>query len=277
MDVFRTIALLLILALYPFSFAVAQDVSLETVLTKWGEAARNVHTLEAEVTRWHYDHAFDEVTIQRGRFCFKKPNHGRYELDAANKSDTDKITISGRPHRFTKADPILLVWTGGRTLLIEPRKKSYFAWTNNELREARTHIRELHANANANAFQRFFGMLASWPVWCASPPEFLPLLVTRDPTEFKDRFELAVAQEDYVSITAVPKRPEDKARFRKIIVLVDARTNLPFASQLLDPSGHTETVHLFENIRLNQHPDDHDALLDLRLDGFRQINKDDDN
>ena len=272
MDLFRATALLLVFVVYPFGFAVAQDASLETVLTTWGEAARKVDTIEADMTRWRYNHVMRNVTIQRGRFYLKAPNQGRYELDATEQFDATSVSSSGRPYHVASAFSELLVWSADRTFLIEPERKSYSAWRNSELSQARTRFNELPENTNA--LQRFFQelfLLAALSV--ANPEELLPLLVTHDPTKLKDRFELTVTQGDNVSITAVPKRPEDQVRFERITVLMDPKTNLPFASRILDPSGHTETVHLLKNIRLNQHAGD--ALLKPRLDGLRQLNEGD--
>ena len=57
--------------------------TVDSVLAKWEEASQKCKTLDAKLTVWRYDDVFDrdhQPTITQGRFYYKAPNLGRYEI-----------------------------------------------------------------------------------------------------------------------------------------------------------------------------------------------------
>jgi TIGR03009 family protein len=233
--------------------------SVDSVLAKWEEASQKCRSLDAKLTVYHYDSVFggDRATITQGRFYFEAPNLGRYEI---------RETAKGARNDWSGLSEAI-IWTGKETLWIEggARRCTRFspAAMHSLLSQAQSKDQDWWSRALS-------GFLCQVARRFQEPQQLLPLAVGIRAAEVREHFEVTIERSgEEIVLKAVPKQPLDKTAYREIDVILNAKTYMTYATQMISPNGNERTVHVFDDQKVNQRPSDRDPLLNPDLSGLR--------
>jgi hypothetical protein len=85
----------------------------------------------------------------------------------------------------------------------------------------------------------------------------LPFLFGMPPEDAKRRFEMSLMRPidpkaGKASLHILPRLPQDAASWASADVILDLKTFLPIAVQLVDPAGTKITVYSFSNLKVNE-------------------------
>src|SRR5690606_36713231 len=102
------------------------------------------------------------------------------------------------------------------------------------------------------------------------PQDVLPLLFEIKADEISKRYRLSLLDrsEHVIRLAAVPRRPEELARYGRIEVELDAQTYRPIATRLVDSQGGGEMVYFLRDIVVNRPPAAGDEPLRPQLAGY---------
>ena len=97
-----------------------------------------------------------------------------------------------------------------------------------------------------------------------------PFLLGIPAEQFKERFKVKLLKESVneVRLELVPRRKKEFDCYEKAVLILDRRTWLTQALKLDDPTG-AETVHIFQNIKVNSAAGD--DLSKVNLEGYRPV------
>ena len=99
----------------------------------------------------------------------------------------------------------------------------------------------------------------------------LPVIVGA--TEMRNQLDVSITESGVeIVLKAVPKRQADKACFRQIDVILDAKTYITIATQVVSPNGREWIVHVLSDSKVNRRPRDRDQLVSPNLSGLRVSN-----
>ena len=73
-------------------------------------------------------------------------------------------------------------------------------------------------------------------------------------------------------LKAIPKTSSGRARYREIDVILNRKTSMTHAIQLVMPDSQERIVFILDEQMVNQRPSDRDRLLNPDLSGFRVRN-----
>jgi hypothetical protein len=245
------------------------DPTVESVLARWEEASHKCRTLDAKVTVFHYDDVFgqgDRPTITQGRFYYETPNIGRYETSAGGK---------GTPNDWLRVSEAI-VWQGDKTLLINGPERTCWRFSPARLvQAAKTQTAAVTAdNAPSGFFAALGRALAQLQHALSGPREFLPLVIDIHADEVRERFHLTLEHGgEEILLKAVPNPSLGHACYREIGVILNAKTYLTHAIQVVLPGGKERVVYVLDDQKVNQTPDDRDQLLNPNLFGFRLVDE----
>ncbi|MGA2257827.1 MAG: hypothetical protein ABSG53_24455 [Thermoguttaceae bacterium] len=231
------------------------DPTVDSVLAKWEEASQKCKTLDAKLTVWRYDQVFDrdhQPTITQGRFYYEAPNLGRYETRktakaAANdwSSVSEAIIWNGKEMLWIEGDTRhcrRFSTAKLQSLLSEPEKNDFGWW-------------RVFARAFARRFQ--------------GPKQFQPLLIGIPASEVRERFYVTITERGGVLyLRALPKRSVDAADYSRIDVILNAKTYMTVATEIISPSGRERMVVQLNDPQVNRRPSDRDQLLAPDLSGL---------
>ena len=97
----------------------------------------------------------------------------------------------------------------------------------------------------------------------------MPLVVEIDATSIQERYSLALERRsDGYLVLATPKNADAEMLYDHVWVVVDARTYLTKAVQVLNKDRRTRTVYVFDETTVNVVPEDRDDLIEPELSGF---------
>ncbi|MGD0897391.1 MAG: hypothetical protein ABR915_06110 [Thermoguttaceae bacterium] len=233
--------------------------SVESVLAKWEEASQKCKSLDAKLTVYHYDSVFggDRATITQGRFYYEAPNLGRYEI---------RETAKGATRDWSGLSEAV-IWTGKETLCIDGRARHCTRFPAAAMHPPLTQAGSKDEDWLSRVLS---GLLCQVVRRLQGPQQALPLVLGIRAAEVRERFEVTVERSgEEIVLKAVPKQPLDKAAYREIDVILNAKTHMTCATQMILPSGRERTVHVFDDQMVNQRPSDRDRLLNPDLFGLR--------
>ena len=219
----------------------------ELLLAKWEEASSKTREFDVTFTRLDTDENFNvNERSQSGRFYWKAPNEGFYEIDSL----------------------WLVIWNADGFCLVDPLKKNYSRWSTADMEQGREALAEVENLSGWQSFWGFFGKLALAPLYFADADSVMPLCTKIDAQAIKERFDLEWRVDDGRSFVAArPKVATDTRQFQQIDVLLAADTYEVLAHRVCRVSGE-RVVHIFEGAKLNKTPADRDAKMNPNLHGF---------
>jgi hypothetical protein len=260
----RTIHILLVLGLGALWFRCAlcaagePDADIESVLAKWEEASQKCHSLDAKLTVFRYDvFGGEQPTITQGRFYYEASHVGRYEM-----GENAKGAVSGRSY-----PPETIVWKGKETLWIEGSTRTCKRFSAERLQSV---LSQTESTSEGGRWSFFTGFLRQLARRLQGSEQFLPLVVEIRAGEVRERFDVTIERRGgEIVLKAVPKQPMDKAQYREIDVILNAKTYLTYATQTVSPNGKDRTVCVLDDQKVNNRPSDRDQLIDPDLSAYR--------
>ena len=230
--------------------------SVESVLAKWEEASQKCRSLDVKLTVFRYDDVFggDQPKITQGRFYYEAPHTGRYEIWE---------TTGGATNDWSHLSEAI-IWKDKETLWIEGNTRLCTRFSTATMQSL---LSKDESMTGGGWFQSFIHQLARR---LQGPHQFLPLLVGIRAVEVRDRFDVTIERSgEEIVLKAVPKQPSDKAEYREIEVILNAKTYMTYATKVISPNGKDRTVCVFDDQKVNQRPSDRDQLIDPDLSGLR--------
>jgi outer membrane lipoprotein-sorting protein len=228
--------------------------SVDSVLAKWEAVSQKCRILDAKLAVFRYG-VFgnpDNLTdFSWGRFYYEAPNIARCEY---------------RSHTTPPGRLEILIWNGKETLQFDERNLAYdrfsLAW-----------FKKLRDDGSQG--KGAFGWFSRFYFPLESPQQCLPLLIDSHAVNVRERFDVTIERGGAeILLKAIPKREIDKACYREIGVIVDAKTYLTSAIQIIDPNGEGRRVFQLMNQKVNQRPNDRDQLIEPDLSKFKVIDFD---
>lgn len=216
--------------------------SIESVLAKWEEASQKCRILDAKLAVFRYDVFNGESPkISQGRFYYEAPNIARYEIrDGGNGNVNDWSALAE-----------VLIWNGKETLWIDGSTRKC-------LRISSAEFETLRDNSEDSLMASIFAALF---LRLRSPKEFLPLVIDIRAGDVRERFDVTVERADEeILLKATPKRRADKRLYREIGIVLNAKTFLTSAIQVVGQDKARTVFQLMEQ-KVNQHPSERDQLI----------------
>ncbi|MGC1275821.1 MAG: PASTA domain-containing protein [Planctomycetaceae bacterium] len=214
------------------------DPQLDRVLNDWFQKTRGINKLQGDHRRYTYEATFQVVKVSEGKFYFEAPDKGRIDLEPVDEKslkDSDpnaegvQIPEAGQQKLFTlKPDqPEQWVCDGTQIMRVDNAAKTYEVST----------IPKEHRGKN----------IMDGP---------LPFLFGLPPEKAKQRYAMTLQplppERGVVYLVVTPLLKQDAANWQRADVMLDARTYLPTAIKLLDPSGNRVTVFSFGDHQANK-------------------------
>ena len=226
----------------PVSRAQADDSSspeLEKLLHNWAASSEKIKRLEGEHLRRVYDTVYEIEKLSQGRFYYETPDKGRINITPVEITkemlarrekgvEPSKKKKDGTPFDLKSDDDECWACDGLRVYELEVARK--------EARVAQLPSEMQGANIMDSPLPFLFGM----------PPD-----------KAKRRFEMSLSRpldpasgRAYLSI--LPRLTQDAGNWASADVILDLRTFLPIAVQLVDPAGTKITVYSFASLKVNE-------------------------
>ena len=226
----------------PVSRAQADDSSspeLEKLLHNWAASSEKIKRLEGEHLRRVYDTVYEIEKLSQGRFYYETPDKGRINITPVEITkemlarrekgvEPSKKKKDGTPFDLKSDDDECWACDGLRVYELEVARK--------EARVAQLPSEMQGANIMDSPLPFLFGM----------PPD-----------KAKRRFEMSLSRpldpasgRAYLSI--LPRLTQDAGNWASADVILDLRTFLPIAVQLVDPAGTKITVYSFSSLKVNE-------------------------
>ena len=204
--------------------------ALDKILEDWYASSKNIKKLEGEHIRFVYEYTFGTVKQAEGEFYYEAPDKGRIDLSGTKVKDGSEVdkasAIDGKPLKFkVQSDtPERWVCDGKQVLQIFDAKKEVMQFS--------------------------------------IPPEGqgqnimdgpLPFLFGMPPEKAHQRYLLRLIKQTPQTcvIQALPKWQQDAANYKWAVIMLEPKTMLVQAVQMIDPAETTETVYTFPKITKN--------------------------
>lgn len=206
------------------------DPKLDKALDEWYQASKAITRLEGKHQRYIYDYQWGVSKRAEGEFYYESPDKGRIDLMPSKVKADEKFTktspITGKPVTFDVQpdSPERWVCDGTKILEIDDQNKQV---TTYEIPKAAQ-----GTNIMDGPLPFLFGM----------PPE-----------KAKQRYSMKLVQSSdarYV-IQVFPKWQQDSANYKWATVILERKTMLPEAVQMIDPAETNETVYTFPEVEKN--------------------------
>jgi outer membrane lipoprotein-sorting protein len=231
--------------------------SVDVVLAKWEESSRKLQCMDAKLTVFQYDvFTGDQPKITRGRFYYEAPNLARYEVT----EHSDRAT-----NNWSKVSEAIL-WKADETLWIEGTRLTCMKLSKAKMQSVLPEDRGTTENPQSWFFGGFARYLARK---FESAQQYFPLLVGIRAAEVKEKFDLTMERNgEDILIRATPKRASEKADYHEVAVILNAKTFLARATQVIALNGRDRTVYMLDDQKVNERPSDRDELVAPDLSQF---------
>ena len=212
---------------------------LEQLLRDWAAASEKIQRLEGEHLRRVYDMINEVEKLSQGRFFYETPDKGRINITpvvitekmlrqrASGEVPTQKRK-SGKPFDLKSDQEECWSCDGGHVYEMDVAKK--------EARVAQLPLDMQGKNIMDSPLPFLFGM----------PPE-----------KAKRRFTMSLLrpiepESERASLHILPRLPQDSGNWASADVILNLKTFLPEAVQLVDPAGTKITVYSFSSLKVNE-------------------------
>lgn len=201
---------------------------LENILKNWENESKKIKKLQGNHKRLWYDDVFQLEKRSEGKFYYEQPDKGAIVItgmEIEKGQVSDKRNAKGKPFQLKSGENERWVCDGKRIFSIDEEKKTYEVFP--------IPLNRRGANIMEGPLPFLFGM----PAATAKKRYFLKLLVNTP---------------QQIIIAVKPRRPADAANYSEAKVLLNPKTYIPGAVQLIHPGGNQSTVYRFENVVANK-------------------------
>ena len=212
---------------------------LEQLLRDWAAASDKIDRLEGEHLRRVYDMVYEVEKLSQGRFYYQRPDNGRINItpveitkemltQRAKDEVPNKKKKDGKPFDLKSDEDECWCCDGQRVYELDVA-----------IKEAR--VAQIPADMQGKNIMD-------------SP---LPFLFGMPPEKAKRRFEISLmrpidARSGRAYLHILPRDPQDAGNWASADVILDLKTFLPNAVQLVDPAGTKITVYSFASLKVNE-------------------------
>ncbi len=154
-----------------------------------------------------------------------------------------------------------LSWDDGGALWIIPQTSCYVRFPAWLVAIARLEEQPRNGAFTWAALGSFVRRVQQMLLRAMEPPEELLLATYFDAAAFRARFDVKCEpQDDKILLTLLPRYESDADWFRKVLVLVDAKSYELVGHCVIRPSGEA-VIHTFSETKINEVPPDRNELL----------------
>ena len=220
----------------------AGRTKLVEILEKWEAASEQIDFLDVTVRTYEYDNVFYTEKRGVGRHVWARTNRGLFSLKPA-KIDADDVSSKkdpdGKLFKLLSAYPSKWYWNPESLTQISEQDKSY---------QSIVFPKEVDPSSNQKITPQ------SWLEIISGNPRFIPQIICpmvvgiQAERMLKDYHwsRLKGNKENTVSLSAVPKKKRERQEYHRIDVMLDAKTFRTLATKIIDPTGHTVRVIVFD-------------------------------
>lgn len=202
---------------------------LEDILVKWEKESGKINRLEGGHMKIEYNDVFCVEKWSEGQFYYEKPDKGRIDITGKKIPQGAKPgkanPKTGKPYTLEPGENQKWVCDGNRIFKIDEDEKAYEIYP--------IPLDRRGANIMEGPLPFLFGM----PAKTAKQRYFLQL-IQNTPQQ--------------IVIAVKPRRRADAANYQEAKVLLNPKTFLPGAVQLIHPGGNQSTVYRFEDVQVNK-------------------------
>jgi hypothetical protein len=227
------------------------DPELDAYLAEWETASSKIRRLDCDFQKFVYNPTFEVERRGKGTIALERDQRARYRVVPVVIKPGEVSAKKSHDGNEYKLEPCFAEcwhWTGREVFKIDEQHQIYETIPLPPIKgfDPSSH-HELHEVPYAKPF--FLGMPAQ---------------------QLKGQFKIRIAKEsnDELWLDFVPRRPEVFSNIERAVLILNRRSWLPRALKLYDPTGG-QTVHIFQNIRVNQEAGD--DLSKPNLEGYRRV------
>ncbi|WP_298867252.1 PASTA domain-containing protein [uncultured Gimesia sp.] len=202
--------------------------ALEEILKNWERESKKINKLQGKHTRYWYDDVFQVEKHSEGKFYYEQPDKGRIDItptEIPKGAQGRKKNAKGISYQLKPGDNERWICDGNRIFSIDEQEKTYEVYP--------IPLERRGANIMEGPLPFLFGM----PAKVAKKRYFLKLLID-EPTR--------------IVIAVKPRRRADAANYSEAKVMLNPKTYLPSAVQLIHPGGNQSTVYTFSDVEANK-------------------------
>ena len=224
------------------------DPALDKVLDEWFKSSKLIKKLEGEHRRFVYDFTFGVVKKAEGEFYYEAPDKGRIDIVGIKVTPgavTNKANpITRQPTAFSEQSDMPQRWIcdGAKVVQIDDAQKTV----------------ETYPIPESSRGQQIMD----------GP---LPFLFGMPPEKAKQRYQMRLVDTTptkYI-IQVLPRLPQDSSNYKWAVVILERKTMLPEAVQMIDPAETTETVYTFPKVVKNPTEPLYRRLIGANTDPFK--------
>lgn len=217
---------------------------LSIVLNNWSSVAQNIQTMQGRFTRYEYDANSNTEIRGQGRICYELKGRALYAVEPPPRTTalrSTRATQQGTPYQLQLAKAETLYWIQGQLARIDPVRQEY------EVFEIPAPFLSTVPVEALDSWDIIWTMLGCFQ-------RQLPGLIEPDIELLRKRFEwtLLAYDADHIVLTGKPLTPAFQRHCSSLHVHLDAKTYIPKATKLIDSTGTRETVHVFDELKINQ-------------------------
>lgn len=200
---------------------------LEQILIEWSRASAGIKKLQGEHYRFVYDTVFEVEKRAHGYFYYEAPDRGRIDLAPAKIRSGEVSRRKGK-----KGQPYKLQADHEERWICDGK----MIWRINDTEKSA----EVYAIPEESRGQAIMD----------GP---LPFLFGLPPEKAKRRFKFTIEENSpqQVKLAVEPRLRQDAENWSKARIILKKDTWLPWAVQLMAPSGNEETVYTFDKMEIN--------------------------
>ncbi len=199
----------------------------EQILKRWSDESSKIKKLKGGHLQYEYDTVFKIEKRTEGVLYFEAPDKGRIDMKppASLKGQvSSKKDKAGKPYQLMGGDLQRWVCDGKTVMRINDKEKTY---------------EKVPIPPEAQGKNMMDGPL--------------PFLFGMPPEKLKRRYllKLQVNTDKQIMIAAKPRTAQDAQNYKEAKIILNPKTYLPSAIQLINPTGNSETVYVFKDLVIN--------------------------
>jgi len=212
---------------------------LEQLLRDWAAASEKIERLEGEHLRRVYDMTYEIEKLSQGRFYFETPDKGRINITPV------EITAKMKDQRASGDVPTKKRKDGKPFELKSDQEE---CWSCDGLRVYEMDVAQKQARVAQLPSDMQGKNIMDSP---------LPFLFGMPPEKAKRRFAMSLLRpidlkSGQAFLHILPRLPQDAGNWASADVILNLKTFLPDAVQLVDPAGTKITVYSFSGLKVNE-------------------------
>jgi hypothetical protein len=256
------------------------DLTLDEVLQGWIKKAALIERLDADYSRTTYDKTFNTMKVGTGKLAFDWMGRG-FLIPAGAKDFTHQIAMRGSVRYDVKPSSTeRWYWTGTHVFKVhdghvfeqieKPVDLQHYA----ERPRAPELPEPNKLTTNARTDRNSWGWFTDWNRAICEPFFLKPFLLGMPIDEMQKRFKISLLNqsESQIRLKFIPIDASIRSNFSQAEIILSPTTYETWAMRFVSPpTGESEDVYVFRNIRINCIPSEPFRDLDRPdLKGYRR-------